>query len=348
MSVDPIRQTDGFSAVLYDNTHGLPTSEANAIAQTEEGFIWIGGYSGLVRYDGSNFERYDSTHGITTVKCLFVDSKDRLWVGTNDNGLAMLDHGSVYRWCIEDGLTASSVRSIIEDSSGIVYAATTSGITVINHDLNISALDDPQISGKFIHQLDLGADELIYGLTNEGDIFTLKNSKVVDFLSFSDSPVKGLSCIFPDPLNSGFLYLEGENSEVFYSDFRKKLAEREKINISPLTYVQQFNYINAEIWICARNGIGVLDGREFTPLNDVPMNNSVGSMMVDYEGNFWFTSTRQGVMKIVPNQFHALFPKYNLSETVVNSTCMGDDKLFIGADTGLIVIDDTGEVKICR
>ncbi|MBE5905461.1 MAG: hypothetical protein E7277_01535 [Lachnospiraceae bacterium] len=42
---------EGYSAVLYDNTNGLPTSEANAIAETSEGFIWIGSYSGLIRYD---------------------------------------------------------------------------------------------------------------------------------------------------------------------------------------------------------------------------------------------------------------------------------------------------------
>ncbi len=51
VQVDPISQEDGYSAVLYDNTNGLPTSEANDIVQTIEGFIWIGSYAGLVRYD---------------------------------------------------------------------------------------------------------------------------------------------------------------------------------------------------------------------------------------------------------------------------------------------------------
>ena len=52
LNVDPIGINEGFSAVLYDNTKGLPTSEANAIAETSEGFIWIGSYAGLIRYDG--------------------------------------------------------------------------------------------------------------------------------------------------------------------------------------------------------------------------------------------------------------------------------------------------------
>ncbi len=84
-SVDPIKHSTGYSAVLYNNTNGLPTSEANDIAETGEGFIWIGSYSGLIRYDGNTFERIDSTTGITSVVSLHVDSKDRLWIGTNDN-----------------------------------------------------------------------------------------------------------------------------------------------------------------------------------------------------------------------------------------------------------------------
>ena len=55
LKVDPTGRTIGYSAVVYDNTNGLPTSEANCIAETSEGFIWIGGYSGLICYDGANF-----------------------------------------------------------------------------------------------------------------------------------------------------------------------------------------------------------------------------------------------------------------------------------------------------
>ena len=69
---------------------GLPTSEANAIAETGEGFIWIGSYAGLIRYDGNTFERFDSTTGIDNVRCLYVDSRDRLWIGTNDSGVFVI------------------------------------------------------------------------------------------------------------------------------------------------------------------------------------------------------------------------------------------------------------------
>ena len=45
----------GITIMLYDNTNGLATSEANDVYQTPDGFIWIGIYSGLYRYDGRDF-----------------------------------------------------------------------------------------------------------------------------------------------------------------------------------------------------------------------------------------------------------------------------------------------------
>ncbi|MBO4367420.1 MAG: histidine kinase, partial [Clostridia bacterium] len=105
--VDPIAQSENYSAVLYDNSNGLPTSEANAIAQTSEGFIWIGSYSGLIRYDGNTFERMDSTTGVASVVCLHVDSTDRLWIGTNDSGFALMEYGNFRLWREEDGLSSS-------------------------------------------------------------------------------------------------------------------------------------------------------------------------------------------------------------------------------------------------
>ena len=103
-SVDPIRNNDNYSAVVYDNTNGLPAAEANDIVQTSEGFIWIGCYAGLVRYDGDTFERLDSTQGVSSISSLYVDNKDRLWIGTNDNGVAIMEKGEFRFWGEKDGL----------------------------------------------------------------------------------------------------------------------------------------------------------------------------------------------------------------------------------------------------
>ena len=48
----------GYLETVYDNSNGLDSSAANDVVQTEDGFIWIGTYNGLTRYDGSSFYQF--------------------------------------------------------------------------------------------------------------------------------------------------------------------------------------------------------------------------------------------------------------------------------------------------
>ena len=344
LSVDPSNPVKGYLAILYNNRNGLPTSEANTIAQTEDGFIWIGSYSGLIRYDGNTFERMDSSLGIPSVTSLYVDRKDRLWIGTNDSGVIMMERDHLQRWNKLNGGIAANIRSIAEDEHGVVYVATTSGIAMIDPDMNMTFIDDTRLSDAYIHDLRIGSDGLIYGLTQLGDLFTLRNGEVVDYLSSEDCRVKGIVGILPDPRKPGYLYLGTEGNYIYYGSLQRNFGSMGVKDIAPLTYVERFEYIDGQIWVCAGNGIGCVDSQGFRLLDNVPMNNSVGHVITDYEGNLWFTSTRQGVMKVVANHFSDLYESWNLPDSVVNSTCMHGNQLFIATDSGLTVLDNHGLV----
>ena len=340
LSIDPIKKSEDFSAVLYNNRSGLPTSEANAIAQTSEGFLWIGSYAGLIRYDGNNFERIDSTGGIANVRHLYVDSQDRLWIGTNDAGVFLMQKASFQQWSRAEGLSSVSIRAITEDGDGYVYASgAASGVVVFDTKLKLSMLEDERLKEHTIPVLRTGSDGLVYGFTQEGDIFTLKDGKVNSFLDHEACRAKGIHSIMPDPTRPGRLYIGTEGSEVYYGDLDSNFAAMGKKDISPLSSVNSLESIDGQVWICAANGIGRLDSEGFHRLQNVPMNNAVEHVMTDFEGNLWFVSSHQGVMKIVRNQFSDLFERYGLSTAVVNSTCMYNGDLFVGTDDGLIVLE---------
>ncbi|MBQ3404941.1 MAG: SpoIIE family protein phosphatase [Oscillospiraceae bacterium] len=344
-AVDPLGHSDNYSAVLYNNTNGLPTSEANDIAQTSEGFIWIGSYSGLIRYDGSTFERMDSTSGIASVVALLADSRDRLWIGTNDNGVALMERGELHMWGLDDGLGASKICTLEEGEGGVIYVGTTSGIAMIYPDLSLVPLDDPKIADAYMEHIVRGSDGLLYCTTNEDDLFTIRNGELVDYSSHSDTRIKGITCILPDSSAPGKLYIGTEGSDFYYGDPKGDFAEMEQVDISPLFTVIDARQIGDQVWICANNGIGVLDSEGFHNMSELPMYNSVNTVMADYEGNLWFTSSRQGVMKLAWNRFSDIFARFNVSERVVNSTCMHDGQLFIATDTGLMVLDNNGPVS---
>ena len=343
VSVEFTGQNEGYTSFLYNNSNGLPTSEANAIAETAEGFIWIGSYSGLIRYDGNTFERMDSTGGIASITALYVDSKNRLWIGTNDNGTAMLDKG-VYTYYKDINSSQSlSVRSIIEDKSGNILIATTHGIEIVDEYHNLYRLDSHNINDAFIHELRMDDNTgIIYGITQEGDIFTIQNLKVTGFYNESNLGFNDANSILPDPENPGYIYIGTDNSSIFYGELKgdwKNDKNIKEIKVDPLKKVNSIEYLDNKLWICADNGVGVHDNAGFRQIYNLPMNNSIDQMITDYEGNLWFASSRQGVLKIVRNRFTDIFAKYGLDEAVVNTTARYNSYLLMGTDKGLIAVE---------
>ena len=84
-------EAENWSFVLYNNYSGMPFSEANVLQQTRDGFIYIGCYGGLLRFDGENFYRVDDPQ-LINIRSLFDDSRDRLWIATNSNGFGIMEH----------------------------------------------------------------------------------------------------------------------------------------------------------------------------------------------------------------------------------------------------------------
>ena len=347
LSVDPTGKSEGFAATMYTNQNGLPTSEANAITETSEGFIWIGGYAGLVRYDGNTFERFDSTTGIANVRSLYVDKQNRLWIGTNDSGLFVMTQGKLRQWDKAEGLKSSSIRAISEDQDGWIYVGSTDGITILDSDLNIVSLKDERLEGLFVRELRRAYNGKIYGVSNRGDLFALEKKRVSLFISHEEFDLGGyIMSILPDPNRPNSIYLGTNNGKIFHGSISASegFLKTDETDIAPLYDVESMEYIDGRVWICSANGIGNIDEKGFHLLQNVPMNNSVGHVMTDYAGNLWFTSTRQGVMKVVPNQFSDIFSRCGLSANVVNSTCMYGDQLFIATDSGLIVVQNDQKV----
>ena len=343
LSVDPTGKGDGYSAVMYDNTNGLPTSEANAIAETEEGFIWIGSYSGLIRYDGNSFERMDSRNGLASVKTLYVDSKNRLWIGTNDNGAAVMVNGEITMFGKKDGLRSLSVRSITEDKDGNIYLATTEGLAVVDSKLKLTMIDDKKLESEYMRMLRVSGDS-IYGSTMDGDVFVIKDKKVTEFYDSEKLGISDIHAILPDPERPGYVYVGNKGSELYYGQFSNGFEITKTYDLDPLSYINSIDFVGDMVWVCTDNGIGYLDGDEFVSVSNVPMNTSVENMMIDYQKNLWFVSSQQGVMKIVPNKFTDIFEKYGLENEVVYTTCLYNDQLFIGMKNSGLRVLKSGEL----
>jgi signal transduction histidine kinase/ligand-binding sensor domain-containing protein len=74
-----------FLIQTWDTASGLPHNTVRAIAQTPDGYLWIGTENGLARFDGVRFENFERENTLTlpnpNVDFLQVDARGTLWVG---------------------------------------------------------------------------------------------------------------------------------------------------------------------------------------------------------------------------------------------------------------------------
>src|SRR5262249_22607187 len=116
----------------WTTDQGLPNATVNAILQTRDGYVWLGTYDGLARYDGVRFTVYNrgDTQGLGNngIRALCEDTAGDLWIGTNGGGLSRLSHGRFTRFTTADGLPTDIVWSLLADKrDGSVWIGTNGG-----------------------------------------------------------------------------------------------------------------------------------------------------------------------------------------------------------------------------
>ncbi len=108
-----------------------------AIAQTPDGFLWLGSRQGLYRFDGLRFAQITSIAGAPIVDddilSLFVDGDGSVWVGYISGGMSRMGgaHPANYAYQRED-VPLGSVIGFGRDASDRLWAATSTAIVYLD------------------------------------------------------------------------------------------------------------------------------------------------------------------------------------------------------------------------
>lgn len=115
--------------------NGLPQNMVQALAQTADGYLWLGTEVGLVRFDGSGFAVFDASTRPALpgndVQCLLATRDGALWVGTG-SGLARVKNGAVQTFTTEDGLPGNDIRGLQEEADETILVSTENGAVEVS------------------------------------------------------------------------------------------------------------------------------------------------------------------------------------------------------------------------
>jgi signal transduction histidine kinase/ligand-binding sensor domain-containing protein len=120
--------TTNYRITRWTTEQGLPQNRVTAITQTPDGYLWLGTWFGLVRFDGARFVVFDHNNTpelkLDAVSDLVVDKVGALWIAT-DAGLLRYQSARFYRFEVSRG-QAGRVWQVEATSTGEVWVRTDS------------------------------------------------------------------------------------------------------------------------------------------------------------------------------------------------------------------------------
>ena len=330
---------------IYSSNNGLPCGEANDIAQTNDGVLWIGTYAGLYRYNGREFRWVDNYEAVKNVNCLYVDEEGRLWIGTNDNGLAIVIREKVVNVLDQSsGLPSNSIRSIIHASDGYYYVGTSGSLQmlVMNNGLKV-ANTLPGIN--YADSITADEKDHVAAISSDGTLYLIKAGTILSSIELNEENEQFNCCKFaPD----GTLMVGTSTNHIYCYDVSEdNFIKRKVLKCDELSSINNLLYLeNGTLFIAADNGVSYSDETGYHHLNTNDFNNSIDNMLYDYQGNLWFTSSRLGLLRLAKSPFKDVYGAIGMERRVVNAIVFWNDCYYIGTDNGLDVVDKRCRVQV--
>lgn len=328
---------DAYNKTIYDEADGLPSSGVNALAQTSDGMIWFGSYAGLCRYDGTRIE-YLAEGGIASVTSLLADRQGRLWIGTNDQGLAVYEADQV-RWMgPEQGLSERFISGLFEAHTGEIYVGTQGGLYVLGQNEVLRQV--PGAAG--VRSMAQNNQGQIVCVDLNGSCLLLEGDRVLQRW-WPPEPDLRYTCVVED--GSDFWVGTSGSHIQQLRRMGRELHWGAPVPMGTLQNVSQLRWDSqGQLWACTYRGVGHLSAEGLIELQYPGFSNAVRDMIEDYEGNYWFASSHNGVMKLSLSPFADLYSYLSLEKKVINAVTMHQEMLWVGTDVGLDVIDQNEQL----
>lgn len=293
----------------WQKEQGLPQGPVRALAQTHDGYLWLGSDDGLARFDGLRFVTFGIPEGIKVgpVNVLFVDSRGILWIGSADGGLGCWQQGQIKMLTTRDGLPANSITALAEDAAGRLWIGTTAGL-ILWRDGKLQPLKADKIfEGQRITALcNNQAGQMWMGVKGAG-VFKYANDQFVPVTGDSlEDPLKDSHCLLQDKL--GRMWIGAGEDSVLYQDgdrwHRYRIPRNQaKSHISSLAEES-----DGTVWAGSAGGglIQFKDGKSTpVPADSGLAGNLIYSLLADREGRLW-VGTDSGLNELHRKSLFAL------------------------------------------
>ena len=329
---------------------GLTGTTATDIAQTQDGYLYIGTYEGLVRFDGVQFTTLRRARGnnykFSSVRTILEDSNGNLWVGSNDEGVhKIMPDGTTKSFSTQNGLPNNSVRALCEDRAGNIWIGTAAGVVYLTPR---GHLITPQFQAGTVSK---GIIAVTFYCDTAGRIWLITSNENGLFL-FSD----GLFHTIPQIDNefgsyfatsiiqdtSGTFWIAmGDNGLVTISNGNlKKIHSNTILDTIPTWSIYVAH--DGTIIFGTERGVVSFNKGIFAEAHQKELANAkINRIIRDREGHIWFATDRNGIGKLTHGKFNVT--KINTSVNSIVEDNVG--RIWLATDDGVRCYVGEKEIK---
>jgi signal transduction histidine kinase/DNA-binding response OmpR family regulator/ligand-binding sensor domain-containing protein len=351
----------GYTTRSWTRQDGLPADGANGLHLSPEGYLWVGTYDGVVRFDGVQLRLYDAGNdsGLTLNRLPYVqgDPAGRVIAWGEAPWIGIYDGGGFRTFGVEVGLPAAAVTDILSDADDGMVVAGHGGVFRLRE----GAYEPlhPDLVGLMADRLLRRRDgSLVVAVRGRG-LLLLRDGGVVPFLDYRESTrfliedrdgtvwagtsaaLHGRDATGADaraPIPPPLDLLEPGRSGILWAAtgeglFRRLAPEAEWVRLSPRRATALHEGSTGTVW-AACDTVLLRNGRE-----EFRAPSAITSLLEDPAGNVWLTTANSGLVRLTPSRAAVLAPGGSVT------TLLGDGAVgfWLAVDDGLLHVGPDGE-----
>jgi signal transduction histidine kinase/ligand-binding sensor domain-containing protein/DNA-binding response OmpR family regulator len=318
--LDPTRAITQYAHESWHTVDGLPQDNIVSIAQTPDGYLWLGTEEGLARFDGVWFKVFDKSNTpelkSSFISALLVDQRGNLWIGTGGGGVLRMTDGKFVAFTTQNGLSNDSVLSLGEDKEHGIWIGTEGGGVNRFKDGKFTVYNSKQgLVDNAVYSIFAAQDGSVWFGTG-GGLSQLKDGSLRNFTVQQGLPNKNVRAVFEDREGTLWVGTNGGGLSQFRDGKFKTFTTRDGLASNSVFSIYQDK--EGSLWIGTfGGGLNRWSNGQFRTYNMAAglSSDNVLVLLQDREGSLWI-GTVGGLNQLRDGQFTAYSAVEGLSSDI--------------------------------